>query len=123
MSKVRGVRGATTVIRNDKSEILEATAELLREMIHQNKIETDDIASAIITMTEELDAVFPAQAAREFLRWEHVPLMCAKEIPVAGSLKNCIRVMLHINTDKSPHEITHIFLGEAIRLRPDLVKE
>ncbi|NKQ18297.1 chorismate mutase [Brevibacillus laterosporus] len=123
MSKVRGIRGATTVILNDKSEILEATAELLREMVQKNEIETDDIASVIITMTEDLDVVFPAQAAREFLNWEHVPLMCAKEIPVAGSLKNCIRVMLHINTDKSPHEIKHIFLREAVRLRPDLVKE
>lgn len=123
MSKLRGVRGATTVTLNEKSEILTATAELLREMVRKNGIETDDIASAIITMTEDLDAVFPAQAAREFLKWEHVPLMCAKEIPVAGSLKCCIRVMLHVNTNKSPHEIQHIFQREAVRLRPDLVKE
>ncbi|WP_232696333.1 chorismate mutase [Brevibacillus daliensis] len=123
MMMVRGVRGAITVNHNEKNEMLEATSEMLQEIMKRNQLDADDIASAIITVTDDLDAVFPAQAARDTLKWEHVPLMCAKEISIPGSLQKCIRVMLHVNTTKSPQEIQHVFLRDAVRLRPDLVKE
>ena len=96
----RGIRGATTVERNDREEILSATTELLQLIIRQNALQAEDIASAIFSLTEDLDAEFPAVAAR-MLGWTEVPLMCAREIPVPGSLSTCIRVLLHINTTRS----------------------
>ncbi|MFM1652709.1 chorismate mutase [Brevibacillus sp. B_LB10_24] len=118
--KVRGIRGAITVENNSKEEMVSATLELFREMIRLNQVEADDVASVILTTTQDLDAVFPAQAARQIPGWEYVPLMCAREIPVVGSLPLCIRVMMHVNTDKGQREIKHVFLREAVKLRPDL---
>ncbi|WP_019122446.1 chorismate mutase [Brevibacillus massiliensis] len=118
--KVRGIRGAITVEKNSAEDMVSATLELLREMIRLNQVEADDVASVILTTTQDLDAVFPAQAARQIPGWEYVPLMCAREIPVVGSLPRCIRVMMHVNTDKGQREIKHVFLREAVRLRPDL---
>jgi len=113
----RGIRGATTVERNDREEILAATTELLELIIRQNDLRTEDIASAIFSMTEDLDAEFPAVAAR-MLGWTEVPLMCAREIPVPGSLGMCIRVLLHVNTTRSLSEIQHVYIRGAVNLRP-----
>lgn len=117
---VRGIRGATTVDRNEAEEIIAATRELLTEMVRRNQVAAEEIASVFITTTDDLDAAFPARAARSFADWTYVPLMCAREIPVPGSLPRCIRVMMHVNTSRSQREIEHVFLREAVRLRPDL---
>jgi chorismate mutase len=116
---VRGVRGATTVTRNQKEEILEVTKELLSTMLEVNGIETEDIASAWLTTTPDLYAEFPAVAARQ-IGWTQVPLMQSHEMSVPGMLPLCIRVLLHWNTEKTQGEIRHVYLREAARLRPDL---
>lgn len=116
----RGLRGATTVERNDENEILEATAVLLNELVSHNNIEPEDICSVWITMTNDLDATFPARAIRQMQGWEMVPLMCSSEIPVKGSLSLCIRLLIHVNTNKSQQEMKHVYLNEAQKLRPDI---
>ncbi len=116
---VRGVRGAITVDENTKEEIVQRTEELLRAIVTVNNIETQDIASAIFTVTDDLNAEFPAVAARR-MGWIHIPLLCSREIPVPGSLGMCVRVLLHINTDKTPEEIVHVYLRDAKKLRPDI---
>jgi chorismate mutase len=114
----RGVRGATTVEHNDREEILVATTELLQLIVRQNDLPVEDIASAIFTVTDDLDAEFPALAARQ-LGWEGVALMCAREIPVPNSLSKCIRVLLHVNTTRSAAEIQHVYIRGAVKLRPE----
>jgi chorismate mutase len=116
----RGIRGATTVEHNNREEIFAATVELLKMMIGQNELRTDDIASAFFTTTGELNAAFPALAAREQLDWSAVPMMCSLEIPVPGSLGKCIRVLLHVNTTRSMAEMRHVYLRGAVELRPDV---
>lgn len=113
----RGIRGATTVKNNTEEEISRATRELLEHLVSENELQLEDIASALFTLTEDLDACFPAKAARE-IGWTEVPLMCAREIPVPESLGMCIRVLLHVNTTRSNAEMRHVYLHEAIRLRP-----
>ena len=115
----RGVRGATTADSNSRDDILTATRQLLALMIHINDISPDDVASAIFSSTEDLNAEFPALAARQ-LGWLEVPLICTHEINVPGSLELCVRILLHWNTDKRQDEVTHVYTKEAIRLRPDL---
>lgn len=115
---VRGIRGATTVEANDKELIIAATEELLEELSGQNGFQPDDIASALFTVTAELNATFPAEAARK-RGWLWVPMLCATEIPVPGSLPMCVRVLITVNTDKTPQEIRHVYLRRAVRLRPD----
>tara|TARA_B100000686_G_scaffold327045_1_gene385545 strand:+ start:152 stop:520 length:369 start_codon:yes stop_codon:yes gene_type:complete len=119
---VRGVRGAITASENSKEAILSATKKLLEKMIVSNKIQKNDIASAFFTTTTDLNAEFPAVAARQ-LGWTTVPLMCGNEMAVPGSLQKVIRVMLHLNTDQSPEDIQHIYLGEAQSLRPELGRD
>lgn len=114
----RGVRGATTVEHDEREEILQATRELLALLIYLNEIEKEDVASAIFTTTPDLTSAFPATAARQ-LGWLDVPLMCAHEIEVPGSLNMCIRVLLHWNTAKSQESIKHVYLKDAQSLRPD----
>ena len=114
----RGVRGATTAEDNSPEEILKATRQLLALMIRQNGIEPEDVASATFSTTTDLDAEFPALAARQ-LGWFDVALMCVHELDVPGSLRRCIRVLLHWNTDKPPDEIVHVYVKEARKLRPD----
>ncbi|TWT88399.1 Chorismate mutase AroH [Pseudobythopirellula maris] len=121
MTMCRGVRGATTVDSNDREEILGATRQLLALMIRRNSIDRADLASAIFTVTKDLDAEFPALAARQ-LGWADVPLICGYEISVPGSLPLCIRVLLHWNTDKRADQIQHIYARQAERLRPDLTE-
>jgi len=114
----RGIRGATTVECNEREEILAATTELLLLMIQQNNIEVEDIASASFTLTDDLNAVFPAVAARQ-IGWSEVPLICMREIPVPNSLGKCIRVLLLANTTRGASEIQHIYLRNAVSLRPE----
>ena len=118
MTVCRGVRGATTIEADDRESVLKATRELLALMIRLNGIRADDVASAIFTTTPDIVSVFPATAARQ-LGWLDVPLMCAHEMSVAGSLGYCIRILLHWNTDKPQHAIQHVYLHEARNLRPD----
>ena len=115
----RGVRGATTVESNSREEILTATRQLLALMIRLNDIQADDVGSAIFSITQDLDAEFPALAARQ-LGGLDVPLICTHEVNVPGSLPNCIRILLHWNTDKAQSEIQHVYIKGAIKLRPDL---
>jgi chorismate mutase len=112
----RGVRGATTASENTQEAILEATRELLLALMEANAFTTDDLAAAIFTTTVDLNAEFPAVAARQ-LGWDAVPLLCSHEIPVPGSLPRCIRVLLLVNTRKKPQDIAHIYLREAVNLR------
>ncbi len=115
----RGVRGATTTDANTSDAILAATRQLLALMIRQNGIEKEDVASALFTTTRDLDAEFPALAARQ-LGWMDVPLLCAYELTVPGGLEACIRVLVHWNTDKAADEIVHVYIKDAVNLRPDL---
>jgi chorismate mutase len=117
----RGVRGATTADENSSDSILEATRQLLALLIRRNEIEPEDVASAIFTTTPDLDAEFPALAARQ-LNWMQVPLMCTHEIMVPGSLEKCVRVLINWNTDKKQDEIHHVYIRDALSLRPDLCK-
>jgi chorismate mutase len=118
---VRAIRGATTIKENTREEILSETKELLLEIKKANKINIDDIISIFFTVTDDIDADFPALAARE-LGWRELSLLCSREISVPGSLKSCIRVLLHINSDKKNKDIKHIYLKEAKKLRPDISK-
>ncbi|TGE37729.1 chorismate mutase [Desulfosporosinus fructosivorans] len=119
---VRGIRGATTVDHNDATEIREATQELLQMILSENALCTEDLVSAIFTVTSDLDADFPASSARQ-IGWELVPLLCATEIPVPSGLSRCIRVLLHVNTTSCQSEIRHVFLRNAMALRKDLVRQ
>jgi len=116
---VRGIRGATTVSKNSRDDIIDATKELLTAIIDANDLDPEDVASAWFTTTPDVTAEFPAVAARQ-LGWTFVPLMCGHEMTVAGSLPLCVRILLHVNTEKGIHDIRHIYLREASRLRPDL---
>ena len=116
--RLQGIRGATTVDRNDADEILAATDELLRAVIDANALEPDDIVSALFTVTQDLDAAFPARAAEEF-GWNIVALLHATEIPVPGSLPKCIRLLVHAYTSRTRAEIRHCYLRGATALRPD----
>jgi chorismate mutase len=118
----RGIRGAITVDNNDREEILAATTELLSLMVHENNVRTEDIASASFTLTDDLDAVFPALAARQ-IGWNGVPLICMREIPVPNSLEKCIRVLLLVNTSRSASEMQHPYMRKAVSLRPEFLSE
>lgn len=122
MSACRGVRGATTVERNDADAILEATRELLLALIEANRLAPEDVASAIFSVTPDLTAAYPARAARD-LGWAQVPLLDVQEAAVSGGLPRCVRVLLHWNTDKPASEIVHVYLRGARALRPDLVRD
>jgi chorismate mutase len=115
------VRGATTVDANTSEEILKETRRLLALMIRLNGIEPEDVASAVFSVTADLNAEFPALAARQ-LGWMDVPLLCTREIDVPGSLPGCIRILIQWNTDKPQDAITHVYVKEAVELRPDLSK-
>ena len=117
---VRGIRGAVTVSANDGLEIISATEQLLTLITRENRIESEQIISIIFSMTADLDAVFPAEAAR-LMGWNLVPLLCTMEIPVEGAVKKCIRVLMHAYMSCSQAEVRHVYLGEAAGLRPDLL--
>lgn len=120
---IRGFRGATTVTKNDATEILRETKKLIVEMVRANNIKAESISHVFFSVTDDLNDAFPAKAAREMDGWRHVPVMCMREIDVPGSLPKCIRVMLVAKTSLDQDEVRHIFLNDAIKLRPDLVNE
>ncbi|OPZ91044.1 MAG: Chorismate mutase AroH [Firmicutes bacterium ADurb.Bin419] len=116
---VRAIRGATTVENNNADEMLRETEKLLIDIVEKNRLKEEDIISIIFTVTNDLNATFPAIAARN-LGWTSIALMCTNEINVPGSLEKCIRVLIHVNSDKNNNEIKHVYLNKAKVLRPDL---
>jgi chorismate mutase len=118
---VRGIRGATSVDVNGAEPIIAATRELLERIVAANGLATEDVVSVIFTATSDLDAAYPARAARE-MGWVHVPLLCMQEMAVVGSLPRCIRVLVLWNTDRPAGRIQHVYLRRARALRPDLVE-
>lgn len=117
--KVRGIRGAVQVEANTPEAILDAARRLITEMVRANGVEPDDVAAVIFTCTSDLNATFPAEAARA-LGWDRVPLLCSREIEVPGSMPRVLRVLMLVNTTLTQDEVVHVYLGEAERLRPDL---
>lgn len=116
--RCRGIRGAITVETNTPEAILAAATELLTELMRANDLRVDDVASAFFTTTRDLNAEFPAVAANR-MGWAHVALLCGHEMDVPGSLPMCLRILLHVNTEKEPHELAHVYLRGAQVLRPD----
>jgi chorismate mutase len=119
MSGLRGIRGAITVSGNTKAAILASTTKLLKQIMKANRLDVPDIASVFFSATADINADFPANAARK-LGWAATPLICMKEIDVPGSLKKCIRVLMHINSSLPQSKMKHIYLGGAKVLRPDI---
>jgi chorismate mutase len=117
--KMRAVRGATTVERDDAELVVSATRELLATIAERNAFAPEQVISAIFTVTPDITSEFPARAARE-LGWVDVPLLCAMEIPTERGLAHCIRVLLHIETELPRSALRHVYLRDAVELRPDL---
>jgi chorismate mutase len=116
---VQGIRGAVQAQDDTPEAILRSTRQLLLALIEANqKLNPEDIASVFFTVTDDLSSVHPAQSARE-IGWVSVPLMCAREIPVPGSLPRCIRILIHWNTDLAQEDIRPVYLGAASHLRPE----
>jgi chorismate mutase len=118
VTTVRGVRGATTVAANDAASITDGTLELLRVLRDLNALRPEDIGYIWFTVTPDLDAAFPADAARAGLGWSEVPLICGREIPVPGALGRCVRVLIAWNTNTAQRDVRHAFLHGARSLRP-----
>ncbi len=118
MSRLFALRGATSVNRNDAKDILEATTELMVALMERNALEPEKVVSCIFTATNDLNAEFPAVAARA-LGWDRVPLLCAREIAVPRSMPRVIRVLIHYYAEEG-HEARHVYLGDAAALREDL---
>jgi len=116
---IRGIRGATTVDANTREQIISRTMELLEGLIEKNGISLEDVASAVFSVTDDVNAEFPAVAARK-IGWIYTPLFCTREIPVPGALNLCVRVLLHVNSERKQEEMVHLYLHEAEKLRPDL---
>ena len=116
MTKLRGLRGATTADANTKSAIVSATSELLAELVSRNDLDLDDVAAAFFTTTRDLNAEFPAVAAR-LLGWTQIALMCGHEMAVPDAQPMCIRVMVLLNTDKRPDQLDNVYLRQAANLR------
>jgi chorismate mutase len=115
---VRGIRGAITVDNNSKKEILTDTEHLLKQLLTQNAIESDDVVSIFFSLTQDLDAEFPAIAARN-LGLVDSPLLCLNEISVPGGLEKCVRILIHVNSPKTQKEMVHLYLKNAKILRPE----
>lgn len=120
---MRGFRGATTVSENNEAEILTETEKLVKQIVQLNNIEPEHISHVFFSVTDDINATFPAKASRQLPGWKHVPVMCMREIDVPNSLPKCIRVMLIAETNLKQTEVEHVFLNEAVKLRPDLVDE
>jgi chorismate mutase len=116
MTKLRGLRGATTADANTRSAIVSATSELLAELVSRNDLDLDDVAAAFFTTTQDLNAEFPAVAAR-LLGWTQIALMCGHEMAVPDAQPMCIRVMVLLNTDKKPDQLDNVYLRQAANLR------
>lgn len=119
---VRGLRGATTVVRDEEQVVLKATEDLVRTITQENDVSPEDIISVLISTTTDLKSAFPAKAVRTIDGWKYVPVMCTNEMDVPGSLPLCIRVLMHVNTEVTQKDCVHIYQNEAVKLRPDLQK-
>jgi chorismate mutase len=122
MMTCRGIRGAICVETNSAEAIIAATRELLEHMVAANELAVQDVTSVIFTATPDLDAAYPARAARD-MEWGNVPLLCMQEMVVVNSLPRCIRILVLWNTDLPADQVRHVYLGEARTLRPDLMEE
>jgi len=116
------IRGATTCQHDSKEDITKATQELVTAMMTKNDVAQNQIVSILFTSTADLVSEFPATAARG-LGLDDVPLMCAQELNIAGSMPRCIRAMMHVDIPKSRSDVQHVFLGDATQLRKDLLKD
>ena len=116
MTKVRAIRGATTADENTKESIVEATIHLLKKIVEENNLDKNEVISAFFTTTKDLNAQFPAVAART-IGWTEVALMCSHEMDIPDAQNMCIRVMVHVNTDMLPNQIHNVYLKEAVNLR------
>lgn len=119
---MRGIRGAITVDRNDAEVIREAARSVVQEMISRNSVSPEDIGAAIFSSTEDITAAFPASGARRIPGFEMVPLFDARQMDVDNAMKMCIRALLLVDTDLKQNEIQHVFMGECVKLRPDIAK-
>ncbi len=117
---IRGIRGAITITHDDADLVLQETSNLMNEIINTNKIEPEDVASVVISTTPDIVSTFPAKAVRTLTNWNYVPVMCMHEMNVPGALPLCIRVLVHANTEVTQKDIKHIYLNDAVKLRPDL---
>ena len=119
---IRGLRGATT-IESDKQELVwDETAKLVREVVAANNVDVDDITSIIISTTPDITSAFPARSVRLMEGWQYVPVMCMHEMDVPNALPLCIRVLIHANVEVSQKDVKHLYLNDAIKLRPDLAQ-
>ncbi|HLR54076.1 MAG TPA: chorismate mutase [Pseudogracilibacillus sp.] len=123
MAMTRGFRGATTTKENTKEHIWQVTKELMNEMIQENQLTAANVSHIFFSMSPDLNAAFPAKIVREIPGWKHVPVMCMQEVAVPDSLEKCIRIMLVAHTSLNQEDVQHVFLNEAVKLRPDLTKE
>lgn len=119
---IRGVRGATTVEADEEQQIFKETEILVKEIVRLNNLEPEDIISVLISTTTDITSGFPAKAVRSIEGWQYVPTMCMHEMSVPNALPLCIRVMVHANTTLGQKEIHHVYLNDAVSLRPDLVQ-
>ncbi|MCP1144280.1 chorismate mutase [Lysinibacillus endophyticus] len=119
---IRGVRGATTVEEDKPELIYNEITRLVLQIVEENNIQPEDIASVLISTTPDITSAFPAKAVRSIEGWQYVPTMCTHEMSVPGALPLCIRVLMHVNTQVHQKDIQHIYLNNAVSLRPDLVK-
>ena len=120
---IRGVRGAITIEQDEAQQIWDATAELCLQMVKENAISPEEIASITISTTPDIHAAFPARSVRSMEGWQFVPIMCMHEMDVPGALPLCIRVLMHVNTQAVQSDIVHVYLNDAVKLRPDLVRK
>jgi chorismate mutase len=119
---MRGIRGATTIASDTPEHVWQETAKLVIRMAEKNNLDVEDIVSVTISTTPDITSAFPAKAVRTMEGWEYVPTMCMHEMNVPGALPLCIRVLMHVNSTVSQKDVHHIYLNEAVQLRPDLVK-
>ncbi|SFF94688.1 chorismate mutase [Desulfotomaculum arcticum] len=117
---MRGIRGAISVEKNTREAMGKATKKLLLAVMDENKLKAEDIISVTFTLTKDLNAAFPAACARELPGWNYIPMLCAVEVDVPGSLSSCLRVLVHADIEAGQREVKHVYLDEAVRLRPDL---
>lgn len=118
----RGIRGAISVDSNTKEALELSTIELLSKMLEENKVDKSDISHVLFSLTADLNVDFPAKFARLKLGFDEVPMICYQELDVPGSMRKCLRVLMVVNTTKSQAEIKHIYLKEAVKLRPDVIQ-
>lgn len=119
---VRGLRGATTVERDEAESVLEATENLVKEVAQANQVQPEDIISVLVSTTPDVRSTFPAKAIRSIEGWKYVPVMCTHEMDVPGGMPLCIRILMHANSEIPQKEVVHIYQNEAVKLRPDLQK-